>query len=127
MTDPRSTSPFPTATAVTEVITRFLSEGLIDRHSRVELASPTEAWIVFLRTTQPQRGIGRCFLRALKQLGLQIHVRHPVREAMPFWRNMHAEGLIADDPDAVRSWEDFIGAIETQMVDPESLGDSDQN
>lgn len=105
-----------------QILERFIEGGLIDSRSRIEGRGDAEIAIVYLRATRPRAGAGRQFLRALKQAGLRIHIVHPTDEALPFWRRMNAEHLVDDDPDQLRTWDDFIGALECQMKKPD-LGD----
>ncbi len=102
-----------------QILARFIADGLLDPLSRIETLNPSEVAIVYLRVTHPHAGIGRRFLRRLNQAGWHVHIRYPTTEALPFWRRMNAEHLVDDDPDEVRSWNDFIGALGSQMKKPD--------
>lgn len=99
----------------------FIREGKVDPHSRIAVLSDTEISILNLRTVHRQVGIAREFLRLLKAHGLFIHVDHPVRDALPFWRKMWREGLIDDDPDELVCWESFLNGLECQMTADKSF------
>ncbi len=101
-----------------QILEQFVNLGLIDPRSRLEPRGESDVAIVYLRATRPYAGAGRQFLRALKLAGLHVHIVHPTREALPFWRRMNAEHLVDDDPDQLRTWNDFIGALECQMKKP---------
>ncbi|WP_221031179.1 hypothetical protein [Actomonas aquatica] len=81
--------------------------------------------ILYLRAAARRHGTGRAFLRSLKSAGLRVHVQHPTQEALPFWRHMRTQQLLDDDPDAVRSWEDFLSPLECQMKAPECFETDD--
>ena len=100
------------------ILENFIRSGLIDPRSRIEVRGEANIAIIYLRATHPHAGAGRQFLRALKQAGLHIHIVHPTREALPFWRRMNAEHLVDDDPDQLPTWNDFLGALECQMKKP---------
>lgn len=107
-----------------QILEQFVDLGLIDRRSRVETHGDSDVDIVYLRAVHPHEGTGRRFLQALKQAGLCIHIVYPTFEALPFWRRMNAEHLVDDDPDQLRTWNDYVGTLECQMKKPDlDLGD----
>jgi hypothetical protein len=48
---------------------------------------------------QNDEDAGRQLLRQIRDAGFDAAPDHPRPAALPFWRKMHQEGLIADDPD----------------------------
>ena len=104
-----------------DILGRFVSDGQLDPRTRIETIGSSEVAIIYLRVTHPHTGIGRAFLHALKVAGLSIHVRYPTADALPFWRQMRTEHLLDDDPDRVRSWDEFLGALESQMKKPDAF------
>lgn len=110
--------------AATEILGRFIGDGKLDPGCRIEMTGTADVSIVYLRVLHPHTGVGREFLHALKTAGFRVHVRYPTAEALPFWRRMRAEALLDDNPDLVRSWDQFLGALESQMKKPESFSES---
>lgn len=94
----------------------YIKEGKLDPQSHIEVLNDSEVSIVNIHSTIQRSGIGRAFLQTMKEMGVCIHVLHPMREAMPFWRKMWTEGLIADDPDSEPTWESFLTGLECQMT-----------
>ncbi len=106
---------------VSALLRDYVETGKLDRHSAVEVLNESEVLVVNLRAARLQAGIGREFLQALKRLNVRIHIEHPVRDALPFWRKMRTEGLVDDDPDAQPTWEDFATGLECQMTADKSF------
>ncbi|MFY9925080.1 MAG: hypothetical protein WCA95_00105 [Opitutaceae bacterium] len=104
------------APSINDLLREYVQCGKLDCHTTVEILSDSEVMVLNLRAAQLHSGIGREFLRAMKGLNLFVHIDHPVRDALPFWRQMWKEGLVADDPDAQPTWEDFLTGLESQMV-----------
>lgn len=104
-------------TSPEQILAQFVELGLIDGRSRVQ-THDDEVDILYLRAAHPHEGAGRRFLQALKQAGLHVHIVHPTFEALPFWRRMNAEHLVDDDPDRLRTWDDYIDTLECQMGKP---------
>lgn len=102
-----------------EILARFVAGGLLDPRSRIETLGESAIAIRYLRATRLHVGIGRRFLRELKEAGLEIHIVHPLPEALPFWRRMNEEHLVDDDPDALLTWHDYMGVLECQMKKPD--------
>ncbi|HEY0944348.1 MAG TPA: hypothetical protein VGD81_03745 [Opitutaceae bacterium] len=107
-----------------EILGRFVRDGKLDPRCRIETIGTDDVAIVYLRVTRPHTGVGRAFLHALKTAGFRVHVRYPTADALPFWRRMRAEALLDDNPDLVRSWDQFLGALESQMKKPESVSEA---
>ncbi len=108
-----------------QILRRFIRTGRLDERCQLEVTGPSEVTIVVLRAADSRHGAGRAFLRALKQAGWRVHVRHPTREALPFWRRMRADRLLDEDPDALRTWEEFLDPIESQMKVPDLFDEDD--
>ncbi len=102
-----------------QILARFVASGLLDPRSRIEMLGESAISIRYLRATRLHAGIGRSFLRELKQAGLEVHIVHPLPEALPFWRRMNEEHLVDDDPDALLTWHDYMGVLECQMKKPD--------
>ena len=105
-----------------EILARFVTSGLLDPRSRIETLGESSISILYIRASRPHTGVGRSFLRELKQAGLEVHIVHPLREALPFWRRMNEEHLVDDDPDALLTWNDYVGVLECQMKKPDFPG-----
>ncbi len=103
-------------TAASSLLCSFMRCGKLTVESAIEELGDCEVLVVNLHAVRERIGIGREFLRALSREHIRVHIQYPLREALPFWRRMCAEGLIADDPDALPTWEDFLGSIESEMT-----------
>jgi hypothetical protein len=102
-----------------QILARFVAGGLLDPRSKIEMRGETVISILYLRATRLHAGIGRSFLRELKQAGLEVHITPPLPEALPFWRRMNEEHLVDDDPDALPSWHAHMSMLECQMKKPD--------
>jgi DNA-directed RNA polymerase subunit alpha len=71
-----------------------------------------QVWIGRMESAQPGQGAARRLLEQLKAAGYSVIPEYPDEAALPFWRKMYAEGLIAEDPDSLERAEALAEASE---------------
>jgi hypothetical protein len=104
------------ANMASSLLCTFMRAGKLTVESAIQELSDYEVLVLNLHAVHKRTGIGREFLNALRREHIRVHIQYPLRDALPFWRRMSAEGLIADNPDALPTWEDFLNGIESEMT-----------
>ncbi len=98
-----------------ELLTKYILEGKLSPDTTIQALGLTNLKIINIQSILPKQGVGRSFLKNLKDLGYTIGILYPKEEAMVFWMKMWEEQLIAECPLSLISWENFICGVESQM------------
>ena len=99
-----NTGPKAQLAIANKIIEANILAGKLTSDTEVR-ASGNVVLIDHLVVSRKRKGIGRQFLKELKDNGVQVDICYPKRASLPFWRKMYEEGLIPHNPDEYTTWE----------------------